>query len=383
MSSAPLLVIFFIGWVQIFLYGCNVVLFGTSIFLLLRRGLNRSSAISFIFAIALLAQATALAVVETAMIISQLSQINDLLQLVQSILTGGIPKATSVQLELPPSLAHSSTSLTGGIDLHACNIFMFIGLQVLDLTTCFILVHRCYILYNRNWKILVGPMIIILADIGVYGAALPVLLEFPYAAIEDVVSLNNPKLLRFSTAVIVLNAFANGSLTLLIAGKIWMIRRRTRQYTRRVGAPAVHQKYSTLIAMTLESGLIIPVSLIILEIFVHVDNTVGAGIMGACLPQIMALAPLLIMVRVGLGLTVRVEASHGTMQAETTATGHEVELQMSRPLAMAISVTTSQTVSVSSSPGAPAKHHDEPNHPGSEPDLDDSDSNAKQFGYAV
>ncbi|EEB90768.1 hypothetical protein MPER_10982 [Moniliophthora perniciosa FA553] len=335
------------------------------------------------------------------MIVGQLSQINNLLLLAQALLTGSTSKATSVQLELPPSLAHPSASLTGGVDLHACNIYMFIGLQVLDLTTCFILVHRCYILYNRNWRILVGPVIIILADIGVYGAALPVFLGWPFAAIEDVVSLNNRKLLIFSTAGIVLNGICEWLVNALDpcdrldiflcialkqdppAGKIWMIRRRTRQFTGRVGAPAVHQKYNTLIAMTLESGLIIPISLVTLEALVHANNVVAAGIIGACLPQIMALAPLLIMVRVGLGLTVQVETSHGTIQAETTATGHDIELQTSRPLAVAVSVTTSQTVSVASSSGAPAKDHDEPNHPGLESHLDGSNSDAKQFGYAV
>uniref|UniRef100_A0A0W0FK99 Uncharacterized protein n=1 Tax=Moniliophthora roreri TaxID=221103 RepID=A0A0W0FK99_MONRR len=327
MSSTSLAVAFFTGWAQILLYGKFP--FYQPPFVV--KGLNKNSAICFILATILLAQATISAVADTVVIVGQISR-------------------------------------NSNIDLNACNVIIFVTLESLDLTACFILVYRCYALYNRNWKVLVLPMLIILADIGVYSAELSFYVRHPIVDTE--VLVKDKKLAQFSMTIIVLKVLASSSLTLLIAGRIWSIRRRMQSLIGR-GTPAVHRKYNNLIAMTLESGLMIPVSFIAMEVFVHMNDGVGASILGACIPQIMALAPLLIMVRFGLGLTV--EGTHVTMQAETTGYEVDIELQISRPLA--VSVTTSQIVSVESSSGA----KDEPSH--SEPGLVDSD--AKQLGYAV
>ncbi|ESK82453.1 hypothetical protein Moror_8559 [Moniliophthora roreri MCA 2997] len=333
MSSTSLAVAFFTGWVcstpavhcpilitiyrhrSFYMERCNAVLFGAGTFLLYqRKGLNKNSAICFILATILLAQATISAVADTVVIVGQISR-------------------------------------NSNIDLNACNVIIFVTLELLDLTACFILVHRCYALYNRNWKVLVLPMLIILADVGVYSAELSFYVRHPI--VDTGVLVKDKKLAQFSMTIIVLKVLASSSLTLLIAGRIWSIRRRMQSLIGR-GTPAVHRKYNNLIAMTLESGLMIPVSFIGMEVFVHMNDGVGASILGACIPQIMALAPLLIM-------------------AETTGYEVDIELQISRPLA--VSVTTSQIVSVESSSGA----KDEPSH--SEPGLVDSD--AKQLGYAV
>uniref|UniRef100_A0A0W0FC45 Uncharacterized protein n=1 Tax=Moniliophthora roreri TaxID=221103 RepID=A0A0W0FC45_MONRR len=336
MASTPFVVIFFTGWSQILLYGCNIVLYGTSIFLLhQRRGLNRTTAFQFISATILFALATMLAVVTTALIVGQLLQISNLTQLAMQ------SSNATASSDNPQTLPPSGTSLTGGIDLRACNIITYVGLQLIDFTAFFILVHRCYMIYNRSWKILVAPLIIILADIGVYSAALPVFTKLSFGNIESVPSTDNRKMMMFSTAVIVLNTIANSMLTLLIAGKIWSIRRRMHQLVGR-GAPSIHRKYDTLVSMTLESGLIIPMALVAINVCIHTGNTVGSGLLAACVPQIIAFAPLLIMVRAGLGLTV--EANHVTLQ-----TGTEIELQRSVSRPLHVSVTVSQTKSVASS----------------------------------
>ncbi|KAI3603874.1 hypothetical protein WG66_004443 [Moniliophthora roreri] len=355
MASTPFVVIFFTGWSQILLYGCNIVLYGTSIFLLhQRRGLNRTTAFQFISATILFALATMLAVVTTALIVGQLLQISNLTQLAMQ------SSNATASSDNPQTLPPSGTSLTGGIDLRACksdiffllcvlilsrrkscSIITYVGLQLIDFTAFFILVHRCYMIYNRSWKILVAPLIIILADIGVYSAALPVFTKLSFGNIESVPSTDNRKMMMFSTAVIVLNTIANSMLTLLIAGKIWSIRRRMHQLVGR-GAPSIHRKYDTLVSMTLESGLIIPMALVAINVCIHTGNTVGSGLLAACVPQIIAFAPLLIMVRAGLGLTV--EANHVTLQ-----TGTEIELQRSVSRPLHVSVTVSQTKSVASS----------------------------------
>uniref|UniRef100_A0A0W0FKA1 Uncharacterized protein n=1 Tax=Moniliophthora roreri TaxID=221103 RepID=A0A0W0FKA1_MONRR len=269
------------------------------------------------------------------MIVGQLLQISNLTQLALQSANATTPPGPGV-LQSPPPL-----SMTGGIDLYACNVIMYVGLQLVDFTACFVLLHRCYALYNRSWKILVAPLIMVVADIGVYSASLPIFIKLPFGSIQNVVTIDNRKMVALSTTVIVLNALSNGSLTLLIAGRIWMIRR---QLHKLIGesAPAMCRKYDTLIAMTLESGMIIPVSLIALEVCLRTNKAEGAGILGSCISQIIAFAPLLIMVRAGLGLTV--EASHVTMQAESIS--REMEFA-SRPLT--VSMAMSQTRSIASS----------------------------------
>ncbi|KAK7026817.1 hypothetical protein VNI00_015475 [Paramarasmius palmivorus] len=267
-----------------------------------------------------------LAVAETALIVGQLFQINSLmLQATNESATQDV----------------AGTSPTGDIDLKACNIILYIGLQLIDLTAFIILLYRCYVIYNRNWKVIVGPALFIIADVGVYIAALPTFFELSWGSVQSVTSTKNRKMTTFSNVVTVLNTVTNGLLMALIAGRIWTIKRRMRQLIGR-GAPTIQQKYNTVIAMTLESGLIIPVSLIVFDVFTQVDNQLAAGLVGSCLPQLIALAPLLILVRGGLGLTTK--GSHITLQAGTT--GHDVE-QASPP--MTVSVTVSRIRSVASS----------------------------------
>ncbi|KAI3603879.1 hypothetical protein WG66_004432 [Moniliophthora roreri] len=342
MSSTSLAVAFFTGWAQILLYGKFP--FYQPPFVV--KGLNKNSAICFILATILLAQATISAVADTVVIVGQISR-------------------------------------NSNIDLNACNVIIFVTLESLDLTACFILVHHFVFhkVSDSSTSLVAGvPMLCTLqpklesarlADAyhsRRHCAELSFYVRHPIVDTE--VLVKDKKLAQFSMTIIVLKVLASSSLTLLIAGRIWSIRRRMQSLIGR-GTPAVHRKYNNLIAMTLESGLMIPVSFIAMEVFVHMNDGVGASILGACIPQIMALAPLLIMVRFGLGLTV--EGTHVTMQAETTGYEVDIELQISRPLA--VSVTTSQIVSVESSSGA----KDEPSH--SEPGLVDSD--AKQLGYAV
>ncbi|KAK7046040.1 hypothetical protein VNI00_007035 [Paramarasmius palmivorus] len=300
--------------------GGNVVLFGTGVYLLRqRKGSGRSTIIHFVSASILFGFATMLAVVETALVVGQLFQL-------EHVTNHGVLEGTTA---------------SGGIDLKVCNTILFIGIQLIDLTAFLILLYRCYMIYNRNWKIIVGPVLLILADTGVYSAALPIFFKNFWANLQSGASMEDGRMARFSNAVTILNTISNGILTILIAGKIWIIKRRMRQLVGQ-GAPGIHQKYNTLIAMTLESGLIIPVSLVANNVFIQTGNMSASGIVSSCLPQLLVLAPLLILVRAGLGLTTK--ASHMTLQAE--ATSHDTGEVFSPPLA--VSVTVAQTRSVAS-----------------------------------
>ncbi|ESK81652.1 hypothetical protein Moror_3238 [Moniliophthora roreri MCA 2997] len=105
------------------------------------------------------------------MIVGQLLQISNLTQLALQSANATTPPGPGV-LQSPPPL-----SMTGGIDLYACNVIMYVGLQLVDFTACFVLLHRCYALYNRSWKILVAPLIMVVADIG----------QFVFSFLESIV----------------------------------------------------------------------------------------------------------------------------------------------------------------------------------------------------
>ncbi|EEB97820.1 hypothetical protein MPER_02785 [Moniliophthora perniciosa FA553] len=93
--------------------------------------------------------------------------------------------------------------------------------------------------------------------------------------------------------------------------------------------------------------MLMPIYLLAHIICLNTGQIVASNVLGVCIPQIMAFAPLLIMVRVGLGPTV--EESHITLQADVSS--HDVELQTSRPLAVSVTVSHTRTVSPSGAKG--------------------------------
>ncbi|KAJ8081222.1 hypothetical protein PM082_018067 [Marasmius tenuissimus] len=157
---------------------------------------------------------------------------------------------------------------------------------------------------------------VILAETGVYYTELPQYMKVQYAAgLQQQTSAEVlEKSLAFTTAALVLGAFANALLTLLIAGRIWWLKRRIQrlmvrgQHSHGKSQSLAPQKYDSVIAITMESGMIIPIFLITYTVY-SVRNATSSDhdalvIMAFILPQVIAFAPLLILVRVGLGLTV-------------------------------------------------------------------------------
>ncbi|KAK7026816.1 hypothetical protein VNI00_015474 [Paramarasmius palmivorus] len=177
---------------------------------------------------------------------------------------------------------------------------------------------------------------------GVYFATLPALVEVSWANVQSEGSTKNRSMMMVAIVASVLSIVAHGLLTALIAGRVWTIKKRMRQLIGR-GAPAIYQKYDAVIAMTIESGLISPISLIIQDVLIQTGRLLPAGIVSSCVPQVIALAPLLFLVRGGLGLATK--GSHITLQAETAS--HDVGQVLSPPLAVSVAVV--QTRSVASS----------------------------------
>ncbi|KAJ7480279.1 hypothetical protein B0H11DRAFT_1916020 [Mycena galericulata] len=95
-----------------------------------------------------------------------------------------------------------------------------------------------------------------------------------------------------------MSILTNIILIALTAGRIWWIRRDARV----LSESASIRIYNTVITIILESGAIYCFSVLIFVIFVSsVDNKMMLSVLRAAMPQIVNIAPALIIVRVGLG----------------------------------------------------------------------------------
>ncbi|KAL0570065.1 hypothetical protein V5O48_011895 [Marasmius crinis-equi] len=281
MPSSPLVILFFAGWAQILVYGSNTVLFATGMYLLGKRKAREGTLFQVISSVILFALATVSAVVGTVLV----------------------------------AAGYASITAPTAADLKVCSIIQYVVLCLIDFTAASVLIFRCFNIWSRDWKVIAVPVVTILVATGVYYAGLPQYIQIQYATGLQKQASGNvlQKSLGFTTAALVLAAFSNALLTLLIAGRIWWLKRQLKGVlSRGRGISGITgnlpQKYDSVIAITMESGIIIPIFQVIFLVYMvlnasSVDHD-ALTIMASMLPQVIAFAPLLIMVRVGLGVTV-------------------------------------------------------------------------------
>uniref|UniRef100_A0A0W0FBR2 Integral membrane protein n=1 Tax=Moniliophthora roreri TaxID=221103 RepID=A0A0W0FBR2_MONRR len=298
--STPAL-LFITAWAQMFLYGCNVILFGVGMLFLLKRRGKMGTHFHLITTSLLVALITIAAVVTTVITMTQMMP-----------LTIPIDEITG-------------SGFTVRVDLASCTLINLVMLQLAHMNAYVILLYRCYHIWNRSIKILSFPLVVIIAEsIFYWGFELPLYVKLPYVAGIDPRAYAGvlEKARRIDMATVTLSIVADSSLTLLIgAGRIWWVKRELQRS--RLGQEDVGQRqYDRIIAMmcvyssvfdyhrsniskdSLESGIINPIGLLTLLGFTATQNGQATVILASFLPQMFALAPLLITVRVGLGLTV-------------------------------------------------------------------------------
>ncbi|KAJ8088077.1 hypothetical protein PM082_013628 [Marasmius tenuissimus] len=277
MSGIAFVMLFFSGCAQILIYGVNTVLYSIGMYLLRRRRTRDGTLFQAISSTIVFVFATMSVVVGTVAVVAD----------------------------------YTSSSAPFEIDARACSIIQFVVLHLVDAVASMILVYRCFNIWSRSWKIIVVPILTILSQIGAYYFGLHQYVQINYAT--DLQDRERPEVLAKSlvltTATLLLGAFAHALLTVLIAGRIWWVKTQLRQLVapeNRV-ASFSSRKYDSVIALTVESGVIIPIFQVIYIVF-NVVNTDSAHdaltVMAYMFPQVIAFVPLLIMVRVGLGLTV-------------------------------------------------------------------------------
>ncbi|KAJ7155188.1 hypothetical protein C8R46DRAFT_1296510 [Mycena filopes] len=149
-------------------------------------------------------------------------------------------------------------------------------------------IYRCYVVWGRNLRVVATPILLLLASTVLgYITAYDVDSTFSTSHVD----------FRISFGLVMLT---NVLLMSLTAGRIWWARRDAAL----VLNSAYVRKYDTVIAMILESGAIYCITLIINVIpasFSSINWEIPTAMLRGAMPQMMNIAPLLIIVRAELG----------------------------------------------------------------------------------
>ncbi|EMD35349.1 hypothetical protein CERSUDRAFT_116146 [Gelatoporia subvermispora B] len=159
-----------------------------------------------------------------------------------------------------------------------------------------VLIWRLYVVWGRNWKICVVPLIVELGHMGVaYGGS--ILYDEPGQA------ANFPLGTKLAIAGWSLDLTVNVSVTVAIAARLWyMGKTLSRVSTTGSVQLQIQNTYATPIFTIIESGAIFAgATLCLLVLYLTQGAIALAGLDIAT--QLAVLTPLLIIVRVGLGLT--------------------------------------------------------------------------------
>ncbi|KAF7350099.1 hypothetical protein MVEN_01312000 [Mycena venus] len=179
-----------------------------------------------------------------------------------------------------------------------------------NIVTDGLFLHRCYVIWGQNIKVIIVPalFLVVTAVIGFIGASQPDGIVFSY---------HNDFRMAFGMIIL-----TNLTLMALTAGRVWWIRRDIVT----VLEPSVTRTYDTVIAMILESGAIYCISLILYLIAVACldkqDSLPAISVFRAAIPQIMNIAPILILVRVRSGRSVGDETSSSGVLESSCWTQH-------------------------------------------------------------
>ncbi|KAF5320577.1 hypothetical protein D9758_018763 [Tetrapyrgos nigripes] len=194
------------------------------------------------------------------------------------------------------------------LQIHRFNISMQMlaemGYVFANILADCILIRRCYVVWNSNWKIVILPIFLSIVNNAVGFSAVVMLIDvfLGSLSLEKATQLLNAanKMLEAFFGV---NIVSNVLLTFLIAGRIWWIMKQLeRMDPDAKGLDDTRRRYRTVIALIVESGLLYPVSVIVFEIILHVVTLSPS--LYPLMTTLAGMAPTLIIVRVHLGVSV-------------------------------------------------------------------------------
>ncbi|THU81839.1 hypothetical protein K435DRAFT_808745 [Dendrothele bispora CBS 962.96] len=265
-------------------YGCYTVLFGIAVSIFLRKQ-KLPSAASHWYLWALVA----LFVLSTVVTIADL--VGDVLEVYDAFELGGISKSMTAQD-------------TANLD-QTLGFIIKIGYLLANVVGDSILIHRCYAVWNSSWTVIITPIVISIASncIGLAAIIMTIVVVFGDLQNGQIVSLvGHADKMIF--AFMSMNVINNVLLTGLIAGKIWWIMNAIDKIMsqNQRGPKPPRKRYQPTVVLVLESGVLYPISVLIFEILSKTVTPIPS--LYQVMTQIAGIAPTLIIVRIGLGVSV-------------------------------------------------------------------------------
>lgn len=165
-----------------------------------------------------------------------------------------------------------------------------------------LVVYRCYIVWNYDYKIITVPIIMLLST-----TVCAYLAVYNFSQVHPGDNVFSSNIAGWGTALFSLSLATNIIVTTLIASRIWWISREAASnFGRRYG-----MRYNQAFAIVIESGAIYSLSLCTLLIL-YCQRTNAQYIAYDSLAQIMGIVPTMIIVRVGLGISTQDVTSYAT-----------------------------------------------------------------------
>ncbi|KAF5366523.1 hypothetical protein D9758_008925 [Tetrapyrgos nigripes] len=160
-----------------------------------------------------------------------------------------------------------------------------------------VLIRRCYVVWNSDWRIIVFPIFLSIVNNAVGFSAVVILINVFFD------SLNPEKMNKlFDDANKMLEAFFDGiAADLATAGRIWWIMKQLEKMNPDAKED-MKRRYRTVIALIVESGLLYPISVIVFEIILQVVALSPS--LYPLMTTLAGMAPTLIIVRVHLGVSI-------------------------------------------------------------------------------
>ncbi|KAJ6460199.1 hypothetical protein C8R45DRAFT_1081186 [Mycena sanguinolenta] len=241
-------------WVGTFFYGIYLVLFCICMYILLHRPSSRGNTVLLVTAISLFTFSSILIVLILVLVTAEIEEL-------ANIASDRILNATYIIYAVHNSIADG------------------------------LLIYRCYVVWNHDWRVIVLPVMLLIAST---------------ACGFDVFLDPTPQF----AVILVTNFLVTG----LTAGRIWWISHHGRAYL----GEAAQKRYAFAILLTVESGLLYSATILAFLIVISIPSlayTLEEPLL-QIVTQVTGIAPTLIIVRVGMG--VAAEDSLSTLRTTTT-----------------------------------------------------------------
>ncbi|ESK94360.1 hypothetical protein Moror_8170 [Moniliophthora roreri MCA 2997] len=274
---------------QFLLYGIYLMLFLSCLSVLKRQGLTRASHFHLISLSSLFGLASVSVVLETARILWDATYYFSIM--------------THNEELMKQLMSQAGKRIQYGFNGTVAVLYL-IGNIIADM----ILIFRCYIIWGHRKPIVIGPIVACTLS-NLLGTACTIIIIVKGSATQDA-GMGWFQLSHLMMGIyMILNLFITMILISLVAGRIYWISRRSSG----VASATSRKRYNTVAAIILESGLIYPLVLIPNVAFNTAEALVGWDLT-PLLIQAAGIAPTLIIVRSGKGISIEDHEELGSQQ---------------------------------------------------------------------